>query len=159
MYWFDNCIAGPTESSPAEPHQYGCSWNGPIWPFAVSLVLEALGYATYQNRNLIPVFNRIFADYTELHFDFGDRTVPCIREHNRPSDGTTFSIYTEYFHSEWINLLMSYYLGIRVEEDGIDFCPATEECFSVSGVVIKGKSYRFTQEMKDGVLTRSITEM
>ena len=159
MYWFDNCIAGPTESSPAEPHQYGCSWNGPIWPFAVSLVLEALGYATYQNRNLIPVFNRIFADYTELHFDFGDRTVPCIREHYRPSDGTTFSIYTEYFHSEWINLLMSYYLGIRVEEDGIDFCPATEECFSVSGVVIKGKSYRFTQEMKDGVLTRSITEM
>ncbi len=159
MYWFDNCIAGPTASSVAEPHEYGCSWNGPIWPFAVSLVLEALGYATYENPQLADTFNRIFSDYTELHFDFGDRTLPCIREHYRPSDGTTFSSYTEYFHSEWINLLFSYYLGIRVKEDGIDFLPATEECFSVSGVVIKGKSYRFTQEMKDGVLTRTITEL
>ena len=159
MYWFDNCITGPTEATLANPHYYGCSWNGPIWPYAVSLVLEALGYACAQNRALIDTFHRIFADYTELHFANGDRSTPSIREHYRPSDCTTFSSNTEYFHSEWINLFISYYLGIRVTENGIDFSPTTKECFVLNNVYIQGKNYRFAQEVTDGNLVQSVTEL
>lgn len=150
MYWFDNCIAGPTASSISEPHAYGCSWNGPIWPFAVSLILEALGNASYSNKELYPIFERIFMEYTDLHFDFGDRSTPCICEHYRPTDGLSFSPYTEYFHSEWINLFFSYYLGIQITESGISFAPITEEEFCVDGVVINGKNYCFSQSKKDG---------
>lgn len=146
MYWFDNCITGPTEASLAKPHSYGCSWNGPVWPFAVSLILDALGKATYTNGELISTFVRLFLEYTELHFDGGDRSTPCISEHYRPTDCASFSPYTEYFHSEWLNLFFSYYLGIRVDENGVVFNPITREKFSLDGVIIKGKSYRFSQD-------------
>lgn len=158
MYWFDNCITGPTAADLSTPHHYSCCWNGPIWPFAVSLVLEALGSSLRESPNLSGIFSRIFTQYTQLHFACGDRSVPCIREHYRPSDGTTFSPYTEYFHSQWINLFISYYLGISVTEDSIRFCPATEECFILKDVVIQGKHYRFAQEILDGKLTQTITE-
>ena len=150
MYWFDNCIAGPTASSLSEPHLYGCSWNGPVWPFAVSLILDALGNASYSNETLSHTFQRIFMEYTDLHFDFGDRSTPCICEHYRPTDGISFSPYTEYFHSEWVNLFFSYYLGIRITEDGISFHPITDEEFCVDGVTVNGTSYRFVQENKNG---------
>ena len=159
MYWFDNCITGPTEASLSHPHHYRCCWNGPIWPFAVSLVLEALGCSLEKMPELTATFRRIFNEYTELHFAFGDRSVPCIREHYRPSDGTTFSPYTEYFHSEWINLFISYYLGIHVTENGIRFHPSTEECFVLDDVVIQGKHYRFTQAYLDGKLTQTTSEL
>ena len=156
MYWFDNCIAGPVASSPEEPHPYGCSWNGPVWPFAVSLVLDALGNASYTDESLRDSFKRLFTEYTELHFDFGDHSTPCICEHYRPTDGISFSPFTEYFHSEWINLFLSYYLGIRISESGISFEPITSEEFSLEGVMIRGKAYRFTQEIKNGRLCREI---
>lgn len=153
MYWFDNCIAGPTASSLAEPHLYDCSWNGPVWPFAVSLVLDALGDASYSNESLTPTFKRLFEEYTELHFDFGDRSTPCICEHYRPTDGLSFSPYTEYFHSEWLNLFYSYYLGIRITDDGISCKPITDEEFVVDGIVVGGKTYRVSQENQNGTLS------
>ena len=146
MYWFDNHIAGPVASSEAQPHGYACCWNGPVWPFAVSLVLDALGTAARKNSQLNPIFERIFRQYTELHFSRGDRSVPLVCEHFRPSDGMSFSPYTEYFHSQWVNLYLSYYLGIRVNEDGVTFAPITQNDFAVDGVMIRGKAYRFSQE-------------
>jgi len=89
-------------------------------------------------------------EYTDLHFDFGDRSTPCICEHYRPSDAMSFSPYTEYFHSEWLNLFFSYYLGIRVTENGISLEPITEEDFFIEGVTINGKCYSFSQENKNG---------
>ena len=158
MYWFDNCIAGPTASDLSQPHAYECCWNGPIWPFAMSLVLNALGEAAYVNETLVDVFLGLFAEYTELHFDLGDRSTPCICEHYRPTDAASFSPYTEYFHSEWLNLFFSYYLGIRVTEQGISFRPMTRESFTVDGVVIRGKTYRFSQECRDGELRTEAIE-
>lgn len=159
MYWFDNCIAGPTASSVAEPHEYSCSWNGPVWPFAVSLVLEALGSAAYSNKSLNDTFIRLFTEYTDLHFDFGDRSTPCICEHYRPTDAISFSPYTEYFHSEWLNLFFSYYLGIRVTKQGVSFDPMTDKEFSVDGIVIKGKTYRISQKKINGKLCSEMSEL
>ena len=159
MYWFDNCITGPTASSLSEPHPYGCSWNGPVWPYAVSLMLEALGNASYSESSLSPTFSRLFTEYTDLHFDYGDRSTPCICEHYRPTDAISFSPYTEYFHSEWINLFFSYFLGIRVCEEEISFKPLTDKEFVLDGIIIKGKAYCFSQKKCDGEIKQSITEL
>ena len=159
MYWFDNCITGPTAASLSEPHSYGCSWNGPIWPYSISLVLEALGNASYSDPSLSLIFNRLFIEYTDLHFDCGDRSTPCICEHYRPTDAISFSPFTEYFHSEWINLFISYYLGIRVSNGEISFAPLTDKDFVLDDVIINGKAYRFSQEKRNGEINRNVTEL
>lgn len=151
MYWFDNCITGPCSASLENPHEYGCCWNGPVWPYAFSQVLDALGKSLQTERSLKELWNALFEQYTELHFDFGDRSLPCICEHYRSSDGMSFSQYTEYFHSEWLNLFFSYWAGIKATDAGIDFTPNTDEEFVLENVMIRGKSYRFTQKVcEDG---------
>lgn len=159
MYWFDNCIVGPTEASLDNPHLYGCCWNGPIWPFAVSLVLESLGSAAYENEDLNDLFEMIFKEYTELHFESGDRATPCIVEHYRPTDGAAFSPQAEYFHSEWLNLFLSYYLGICVREEEICIKPMIKEEFILEGIQIHGKSYTISQEYKNGKWEQYIKEI
>lgn len=145
MYWFDNCITGPVASSLNEPHSYHCCWNGPVWPFAVSLVLDSLGNAMGDNVQMKNLFCRIFEKYTELHFESGDRSIPCIFEHYRPTDGMSFSKFNEYFHSEWINLLFSHFAGIHVTDSLVTFSPATEYEFQISGIEIRGEKYTFRQ--------------
>ena len=160
MYWFDNCITGPTAASLSEPHEYPCSWNGPVWPFATSLILDSLGRAARECKDLEDTFDRIFNEYTSLHFDFGDRSTPVICESYRPTDGLSFSPYTEYFHSEWLNLFFSHYLGISVEEDGsIRFSPITNAEFEVSNVELRGKNYRFAQKIENGSAIRIMEEI
>lgn len=159
MYWFDNCIVGPTEASLSDPHLYGCCWNGPIWPFANSLILEALGSATYTDDSLYETFQHWFSAYTELHFESGDRSTPCIVEHYRPTDGVAFSPQAEYFHSEWINLFLAYYLGIQITPDGICVKPITKEEFTLEDVCIQGKHYTISQSYVDGQLQQFVKRL
>ena len=156
MYWFDNCIAGPCQSSLKEPKTYGCSWNGPTWPFANTLVLEALGSAAKRNTKLQELFLDYFGRYTELHFLYGDRSVPVIVEHYRPTDGAPFSVFNEYFHSEWLTLFMEYYAGISVKNGEVTFAPITDDEFILEDVKIAGKSYNFKQYTQKGVLKKSV---
>ena len=159
MYWFDNCIAGPTASSMASPHPYGCCWNGPVWPFAVSLVLDALGSSAFADSSLQALWNRLFTEYSELHFHLGDRSTPCICEHYRPTDGLCFSPFTEYFHSEWIHLFLSHWAGIRTDGDTVTFRPFTESEFTLEGIRLGGKLYRFSQKWENGNRLCSYAEM
>lgn len=156
MYWFDNCLTGPTAASEKEPHYYECSWNGPTWPFATSFVLEALGAAAAEDEGLQGLWNRLFERYTELHFDGGDRSLPRLAEHYRGTDGVSFSPYHEYFHSTWVTLFMSYWAGIHVEDGQVSFAPMTKAEFTLEGVELWGRKYRFKQyrdgnEMKTAV--------
>ena len=80
--------------------------------------------------------------------------MPLVVEHYRPSDGTPFSVTMDYFHSSYIELLMRYYFGIRIEEDKILFTPMTGEEFTVEGVRIGSDYYTFRQFRKSGRLVR-----
>jgi hypothetical protein len=152
MYWFDSHIVCG-RSTKNDPHHYFSSWNGAIWPFASALVLNALGSIAAKNPKYKTLFLRLFGEYTDLHFMGGDRSVPCIVEHYRVSDGYPLSPYTEYFHSKWIDLFLSYWVGIHLEGKEVKLSPMTDEDFSVSGVMVDGVAYRF--EQKNG--KRSIT--
>lgn len=156
MYWFDNCIVGPTAASKADAHEYDCSWNGPMWPYAVTMVLNSLGNSAREDESLRDTWNRLFCGYTELHFDGGDRSTPVICEHYRPTDGVSFSPYTEYFHSEWLSLFMSYWAGINISADKITFSPYTKEEFVIEGVSIGKKKYRFSQTAENGAEFREM---
>lgn len=151
MYWFDNCIAGPTKSSPLEPNPYACAWNGPIWPYATSNTLEALGAVASINSSLKDKWLELFEGYTEVQFLSGDRSTPMVLEHYRPTDGVTFSGTCDYFHSTWIDLFMKYYAGISVNEEGqVVFSPFAQEEFVLDGVLLGGNSYRFEQKKEQG---------
>ncbi len=145
MFWYDNCIAGPTACSVKEPHEYGCSWNGTVWPFANSLIALGLGDAAMQNKRLQREWLAFFKAYTELHFAYGDRSTPVICEHYRTDDGASFSQFPEYFHSSWIDLFMRYFAGISFDGDAPTFAPFAKEPFALYGVKLGENTYDFIQ--------------
>ena len=160
MFWADNCITGPCEASKANPHSYGCCWNGPVWPFADTLVLTALGDAARRKKEYRRPWLAFFEAYTELHFLCGDSSVPDILEHYRYSDGTPFSSTHDYFHSEYIDLLMRYWAGIYVDNNKkLVFQPFTREAFEIDGVVINSRAYNFRQYYEGKKLRRRVEEV
>ncbi len=146
MYWFGNCIVGPTNASVKEPHFYGCCWNGPVWPYATSIVLDGLGSICKKDKKYLEVWLDLFNRYTDLHFIYGDRSVPTIKEHYRGVNGISFSVYHDYFHSLWLDLFFKYYVGINVGEDGISVNSLANEDFSVDGIIVKDKKYKIVKK-------------
>jgi hypothetical protein len=156
MYWFASHIVQGGGASLRTPHRYPCAWNGPIWPFATSLVLEALGGAAMRDARFCGDFLRLFDEYTELHFLGGDRTLPCTVEHYRVSDGYPLSPYTDYFHSKWIDLFLSYWAGIGYADGRVSFTPMTKEDFVIDGVILGGAAYRFESKTEEGRRVTSV---
>ena len=155
MYWFDSHIVHGGGTTKRAPHHYFSSWNGAVWPFASSLVLEALGGVAARKAEYIPLFLRLFSEYTELHFLGGDRSLPCMVEHYRVSDGLPLSPYTEYFHSKWLDIFFSYWAGIHSENGKVGFIPMTDTDFVIDGVIIGGASYRFEQKKGNRTIART----
>ncbi len=143
MFWYDNCIAGPTASSIKAPHEYGCSWNGTVWPFANSLIAMGLGDVAKHDIHLQEHWLDFFKAYTDLHFVYGDRSTPIICEHYRTDDGASFSQVIDYFHSSWIDLFMRYFAGISFDGDAPSFNPFTKEPFALYGVKLGDHLYDF----------------
>ena len=159
MYWSGNCIAGPAFSSVEKPHDYDCSWNGPTWFFSNGLMCEALGSVALNSttNNMKGKWMDFFGRWSDLHYAYGDKTVPCATEHNRPTDGARFSRRFDYFHSSWIDPFMKYYLGIQIEDNGnFNFNPFSKEDFEVSDISIMGKRYSFTQQKEGNDLIQTV---
>ncbi|GAA5122307.1 hypothetical protein JIN84_09805 [Luteolibacter yonseiensis] len=151
MYWSGNAIAGPTASSVEKPHVYPCSWNGPMWNYNNSAMCEALGSVATSSggerfRDGWLEFHR---RWSESHFVYGDRSVPCAMEHLRPTDGSNFRRQVvDYFHSAWLDSTFSYWAGIRVTDkrDKVIFDPLTKEDFRLENVPSGGRELTFVQE-------------
>ncbi|WP_404424899.1 MGH1-like glycoside hydrolase domain-containing protein [Nibricoccus sp. IMCC34717] len=143
MYWSGNEIAGPHKSSEAEPHLYGCSWNGPVWHFSNSLAAEALGSvaATPEGRGLRAGWLEFLARWNDMHSLYGDPNQPCSLEHVRITDGSRFRHIADYFHSAWIDPFMRYWAGVRFEADGraLTLDPFTQEPFELNKLRIAGQ--------------------
>ncbi len=157
MFWFDNAIVGPAYASKSSPDLYGCCWNGPVWPYAATVTLSALGSAARSDGKYRKMWLDAFKNYTDLHFYLGDFSVPDVVEHYRHTDGMPFSVTHDYFHSSYIDFVLGYYAGISVSDKGkVSFKPLTDEEFEISGVVIGGRSYNFKQLRDRGRLKRII---
>ena len=159
MYWSGNCIAGPAFSSVEKPHDYDCSWNGPTWFFSNGLMCEALGSVALNSskNDMKEKWMDFFNRWSDMHYAYGDKTVPCATEHNRPTDGARFSRRFDYFHSSWIDPFMRYYLGIQIDDNGnFNFNPFTKEEFEVNDISIMGKKYSFSQQIEGNSLVQKV---
>lgn len=156
MYWFDNEIVGPFNASLMSPHAYDCCWNGPVWPYANTFILEGLGCASKTDKKLRKKWITFFKNYIELHFRNGNRSFPVICEHYCPTDGRSFSPQFDYFHSKWIDLFMKYFAGIDVKfGEATRFDPYYEGEFELKNVKIGENKYDFVQTVQNSKVTRS----
>jgi len=151
MYWSGNAISGPTASSVEKPHSYPCCWNGPMWNYNNSAMCEALGSVASSpgGERFRDGWIEFHHRWSDSHFVYGDRSVPCAMEHLRPTDGSNFRRQVvDYFHSAWLDSTFSYWAGIRVTDkrDKVIFDPFTKEDFTLHDVPAGGRELTFTQE-------------
>lgn len=109
---------------------HGCVWNGPTWPFTNSTVLMSLANAVrcVPDQDSKASLQKLFADlltrYTMMCFRDGNLADPIIYEHYNPETGEPISQEEDYFHSTWIDLIVSYVAGIVPPSGGqVAFCP------------------------------------
>jgi hypothetical protein len=159
MYWSGNTLVGPAYATVDKPHYYPCAWNGPTWHYANGLMCEALGSASLidgtneMQGKWMDFFNR----WSDLHYAYGDKSVPCAIDHNRATDGARFSPYVDYFHSSWIDPFMKYYLGIQIDDSGnFNFNPFTKEEFDVNDISIMGKKCSFSQRIEGNSMVQTV---
>ncbi len=162
FYWSGNCVTGPTEASLTEPMTYSCCWNGPTWYFGNTFVAQSLGAvaSTPDGRHFRPRWIEFMRRWNELHYLYGDRTVPMSGEHARPVDGARFSTVPEYFHSAWLDPFLKYWAGIQIANSlqQVTFDPFTAQEFSINGVVVLGKRLNFEQSYDRGGKVKRICD-
>ncbi len=149
MYFDNNAIVGPTQASLTNPHLYACCWNGPTWNYANALIAESFGQGALARPELREKWIDFFARWSDMQFQYGDRSVPYTSEHHRPGDGARLGKPSEYFHSSWIDPFMAYWCGIRVDNElqAVTFDPFSQVSFSLFPVPLLGKEYGFRQEI------------
>lgn len=149
MYFDNNALVGPANATLTEPHSYECCWNGPMWNYANALIAESLGRGALVRPELRDRWLDFFTRWSNVQFQYGDRSVPYTSEHHRSGDGARLGEPSEYFHSAWIDPFISYWCGIRVDDKlkTMTFDPFCSENFSLAHVPLVGKEYTFEQNI------------
>ena len=83
-------------------YAYPCCWNGPVWSYATSWVLHALG-AVASRTGEAPLrerFARAWTQWTASHLSLG---YPMVAEHFHPETGRPYRLIPDYFHSAWLD--------------------------------------------------------
>lgn len=98
-----------------------CQWNGPVWPYQTTQVLTAIANLLDHYDNTGPVtrsaYMRLLRQYTALHYQ-GDRL--DLEEDYDPASGKPIvglDRSHHYFHSGYIDLILSGLVGIRPRAD------------------------------------------
>ena len=83
-------------------YEYPCCWNGPVWNYATSWVLHALGAVAARTREapLRERFARVWTQWTASHLTLG---YPMVAEHFHPETGRPYRLIPDYFHSAWLD--------------------------------------------------------
>ena len=123
------------------PH--GCMWNGPSWPYATGIALDALARQSKKHGHAYDgAFEKHFKEYTQQHFTDGDSPAPCLVEFYDSKTGVPLSEEADYLHSFYIDLIVRHQAGIEPEEKGVYFHPLRTErsYFSLAGLRVRGKT-------------------
>ena len=83
-------------------YRYPCCWNGPVWNYATSWVLHALGAVASRTKEepLRARFARAWTQWTASHLTLGE---PLVVEHFHPDTGRPYRLIPDYFHSAWLD--------------------------------------------------------
>lgn len=123
-----------------------CQWNGPIWPFQTTQALGAMSNLL-DHYNQSVVTNGDYVDllrqYTQLHFDSAG--VLNLEEDYYPNNGSALvglARSPHYFHSGYVDLILSGLVGIRPRaDDTLEVNPLVDGSiawFRVDGVPYHG---------------------
>lgn len=125
--WMGRQIKGP----------HGCLWNGPTWPFTNSTVLMGLANASRACGHALDAdYARLFRKNFEMAFRDGQ---PILYEHYNPITGHPISQEEDYFHSTWIDLVLSHIAGIISGGECATFDPIG---IGLQGVRVSGVPFR-----------------
>ncbi|KAJ4391550.1 hypothetical protein N0V93_005168 [Gnomoniopsis smithogilvyi] len=97
-----------------------CQWNGPIWPFQTTSVLNALSnLLDHYNQSVITTsdYVTLLRLYAELHYNDG---VLNLVEDYYPNNGSALvqlARSPHYFHSGFVDLILGGLVGIRPRSD------------------------------------------
>lgn len=103
-----------------EGTQRECQWNGPVWPFQTTQVLNGLAnLLDHYNQDVITRsdYLRLLRQYSELHYQ-GD--ILNLEEDYDPATGEIIVGLTRsphYFHSGYIDLIVTGVIGVRPRAD------------------------------------------
>jgi hypothetical protein len=92
-------------------YEYVCCWNGPVWNYATSWVLHALGAVAARTGEapLRERFARVWTQWTASHLALGH---PMVVEHFHPETGRPYRLIPDYFHSAWLD---TFFRGVVVD--------------------------------------------
>ncbi|KAL6707506.1 hypothetical protein ACN47E_004076 [Coniothyrium glycines] len=110
-----------------EGTQPECQWNGPIWPFQTTQVLTGLAnfldhYSTGAGSGIISTvdYTRLLKQYAQLHYNPERGGILDLEEDYYPDSGSPvvgLKRSPHYFHSGYIDLILSGLVGIRPSAD------------------------------------------
>lgn len=121
-----------------EGTQRECQWNGPAWPYQTTQVLAALANLLdhYPKAAAAKVISRadytqILKQYAQLHYNQNRGGILDIEEDYDADTGLPIvglARSPHYFHSGFIDLIMSGFVGIRPRaDDTLEINPAADE--------------------------------
>ncbi|KAF2791678.1 six-hairpin glycosidase [Melanomma pulvis-pyrius CBS 109.77] len=106
-----------------------CQWNGPVWPFQTTQLLTGLAnfldhYAVGASTGLITKtdYNKLLRQYAQLHYNPDRGGILDIEEDYYPDTGAPIvglKRSPHYFHSGFIDLILSGFVGIRACADDV----------------------------------------
>ncbi len=120
------------------PH--GCMWNGPSWPYATGIALDALARQSKKHGHRYDgAFEKHLKEYTRQHFRAGYGDQPCLVEFYDSRTGEALSEEADYSHSFYIDLIVRHLAGIEPGERGLIFHPlrTEREYFSLRGLRVR----------------------
>ena len=147
-----------------------CLWNGYIWPFATTQVLDAMITVLNkyeQNTVTKEDFYEVLSQYAKMHYlEENGKTVCWIDEVKKPTDNTWssrdilkdwgwlknkggFERGKDYNHSAFCNIIISGLLGISAENGELTVNPKIPdhwEHFSVDNLWINDVLYKITYD-------------
>jgi hypothetical protein len=134
----------------------GCMWNGPTWPHANSLVLDALARVLreYPCEGIVSRqdFEALLDRFARLHFEKGDPQRPLLREYADGDTGENWGC-PDYFHSTFDDLLIRHLGGLVPREDDaveVDPLVANLAWFRFDGIPYRGHLLTIAWDRPDG---------
>ncbi|KAH8783187.1 six-hairpin glycosidase [Diaporthe sp. PMI_573] len=112
-----------------------CQWNGPIWPFQTTQALGAMSnLLDHYEQSVITTgdYVDLLRQYTQLHFDSAG--VLNLEEDYYPNNGSALvglARSPHYFHSGYVDLILSGLVGIRPRaDDSLEVNPLVDDSIS-----------------------------
>ncbi|HLH80037.1 MAG TPA: hypothetical protein VKV29_07115 [Chthonomonas sp.] len=117
-----SCPAYSQDGWPVGPGGSVCMWNGPTWPHANSLVMRAMANTL---RHYAPCaltrqkFYELFYSFTRAQYKNQNPLYPWTGEFYNGETGQWKTDQRDYFHSTWIDPLISDLIGLVPRSDDV----------------------------------------